>query len=59
VDKLDDLLIQSQLLSLHLPLSAQTRGLPGARELAMLPDGAVVVNVARGASSTRMRSPGN
>ena len=48
VDKLDDLLIQSQLLSLHLPLSAQTRGLLGARELALLPDGAVVVNVARG-----------
>jgi D-3-phosphoglycerate dehydrogenase len=48
VDKLDDLLIQSQLLSLHLPLSAQTRGLLGGRELALLPDGAVVVNVARG-----------
>lgn len=29
-------------------LSAQTRGLLGARELALLPDGAVVVNVARG-----------
>ena len=28
-------------------LSAQTRGLLGARELALLPDGAVVVNVAR------------
>ena len=48
VGKLDDLLIQSPLLSLHLPLSAQTRGLLGARELALLPDGAVVVNVARG-----------
>jgi D-3-phosphoglycerate dehydrogenase len=48
VDKLDDLLAQSQLLSLHLPLTAQTRGLLGARELALLPDGAVVVNVARG-----------
>lgn len=48
VDKLDDLLTQSQLLSLHLPLTAQTRGLLGARELALLPDGAVVVNVARG-----------
>jgi D-3-phosphoglycerate dehydrogenase len=48
VDKLDDLLIQSHLLSLHLPLTAQTRGMLGARELALLPDGAVVVNVARG-----------
>jgi D-3-phosphoglycerate dehydrogenase len=48
VDKLDDLLIQSQVLSLHLPLTAQTRGLLGARELALLPAGAVVVNVARG-----------
>ena len=48
VDKLDDLLIQSHLLSLHVPLTAQTRGLLGPRELALLPDGAVVVNVARG-----------
>jgi D-3-phosphoglycerate dehydrogenase len=48
VDKLDDLLMQSQVLSLHLPLTAQTRGSLGARELALLPEGAIVVNVARG-----------
>jgi len=48
VDRLDDLLTQCQLLSLHVPLTAQTRGLLGARELALVPDGAVVVNVARG-----------
>jgi D-3-phosphoglycerate dehydrogenase len=48
VDSLDELLVQSQLLSLHLPLTTQTRGLLGARELALLPAGAVVVNVARG-----------
>jgi D-3-phosphoglycerate dehydrogenase len=47
-EKLDDLLVQSQLLSLYLPLTTQTRGLLGVRELALLPDGAVVVNVARG-----------
>ena len=35
-------------LSLHLPLSDSTRGLIGARELGLLPSGAVVVNVSRG-----------
>ena len=45
---LDDLLARSAVLSLHLPLSDSTRGLIGARELGLLPPGAVVVNVARG-----------
>jgi D-3-phosphoglycerate dehydrogenase len=47
-DDLDALLAQSELLSVHSPLTPQTRGLIGARELALLPVGAVVVNVARG-----------
>ena len=36
------------MLSLHLPLTAQTRGVIGARELGLLPDGAVLVNTSRG-----------
>lgn len=46
---LDELLRRSQVVTLHARLTAQTRGLLGARELALLPPGAVVVNAARGA----------
>ncbi|MEU6671754.1 2-hydroxyacid dehydrogenase [Streptomyces sp. NPDC046727] len=45
---LDDLLRRSAVVSLHARLTAETRGLLGARELALLPPGAVVVNAARG-----------
>jgi phosphoglycerate dehydrogenase-like enzyme len=45
---LDELLAQSDVLSLHAPLTRTTRGLIGARELALLPEGAVIVNTARG-----------
>lgn len=45
---LDDLLRSSAVISVHVPWTAETRGLIGARELALLPDGAVVVNTSRG-----------
>ncbi|MGY6018301.1 2-hydroxyacid dehydrogenase [Streptomyces spinosirectus] len=45
---LDELLRRSRLITLHARLTAETRGLIGAGELALLPAGAVVVNVARG-----------
>lgn len=45
---LEDLLRQTDTLSIHAPLTPQTRNLIGAAELAMLPKGAVVVNTARG-----------
>jgi phosphoglycerate dehydrogenase-like enzyme len=45
---LDDLLQQTDTLSIHVPLTPETRNLIGARELALLPKGAVVVNTARG-----------
>ena len=48
VRHLDDLLRQSDVLSLHCPLTPQTRGMLGLRELSLLPDNAVVVNTARG-----------
>ncbi|MBN2906804.1 MAG: hypothetical protein JXJ18_08860 [Rhodobacteraceae bacterium] len=38
----------AQVLSLHLPLVEGTRGLIGARELALLPEGAIVLNTGRG-----------
>jgi C-terminal binding protein len=45
---LDALLTQTDTLSIHTPLTPETRGLIGARELALLPAGAVVINTARG-----------
>ena len=49
IDRLDQLLAQSHYLVCSLPLTAATRGLVGARELGMLPEGAFVINVSRGA----------
>ncbi|MEV0734607.1 2-hydroxyacid dehydrogenase [Streptomyces sp. NPDC050549] len=48
VATLDELLRRSQVITLHARLTSETRGLIGARELALLRPGAVVVNVARG-----------
>ncbi|HEX8959561.1 MAG TPA: 2-hydroxyacid dehydrogenase, partial [Solirubrobacterales bacterium] len=45
---LDDLLSTVDVLSLHLPLLPETRGIIGARELALLRPDAVIVNTARG-----------
>ena len=47
-ESLDALLAQSDVLSIHCPLTRNTRNLVGARELALLPRDAVVVNTARG-----------
>jgi phosphoglycerate dehydrogenase-like enzyme len=47
--ELDELLTRSEILSLHLPELPETRQAIGARELALLPDGATVINTARGA----------
>jgi glyoxylate reductase len=46
--ELDDLLAQADLVTLHVPLTPETRGLISARRLALLRDGACFVNTARG-----------
>ena len=48
VRSLDALLALSDVLTIHTPLTPDTRGLIGARELALLPANAVLVNTARG-----------
>ncbi len=45
---LEDLLCQTDTLSVHTPLTRETRGLLGLQRLSLLPRGAVVVNTARG-----------
>jgi glyoxylate reductase len=45
---LDDLLRESDVVSIHVPLTAETHGLIDARRLALLRDGACLVNTARG-----------
>jgi C-terminal binding protein len=45
---LDELLAQSDVLSIHTPQTPETIDMIGARELALLPKGSVVVNTARG-----------
>lgn len=48
-DSVEALLPHCDFLSLHCPATPETRGLLDARRIALLPDGAVVVNTARGA----------
>lgn len=48
VDRLPELLPRADAVALSLPLTERTQGLLDARALALLPDGALVVNVARG-----------
>jgi glyoxylate reductase len=46
--ELDELLAESDLVTIHAPLTPETHGLLDARRLALLRDGAAVVNTARG-----------
>ncbi len=45
---LDELLRRSNVVTLHARLTPETKGMIGARELSLLPPGAVIVNTARG-----------
>jgi glyoxylate reductase len=47
--ELHDLLRESDVVTLHLPLTDETHGLIDARRLSLMPDGACLVNTARGA----------
>ena len=47
-DRLDEVLPQTDILVISLPGTPETAGLLDARRLALLPDGALVVNVGRG-----------
>jgi D-3-phosphoglycerate dehydrogenase len=48
VATLGELLRDADVLSLHLPVTGETRGVIGRAELASMPDQAILVNVARG-----------
>ncbi len=48
VDNLDRLLSLADVVSLHCPLTAATRGMIGERELALMKPGAILLNTARG-----------
>ena len=48
LDRLDWLLSQAEFLVSTVPLTTESRGLIGEREIALLPHGAVVINVSRG-----------
>lgn len=48
-DSIESLLSVADFLSLHCPATAETTGLLNSERLSLLPDGAVVVNTARGA----------
>jgi len=49
VDRFDELLAQSHVLSLHCPLTEETHGMIGQRAIDLLPFGAYLINTARGA----------
>jgi glyoxylate reductase len=49
VDRMPDLLSRSDFISLHVPLTPETKGLMGAKEFGMMKPTAVFVNASRGA----------
>lgn len=48
LESMDELLRQSDILSIHVPLNSSTERLIGRRELSLLPAGALLINTSRG-----------
>lgn len=48
IEDLDDGLRRADVVTLHVPLTAETKGMIGARELSQLPPKAIVLNASRG-----------
>ena len=48
VQNLDDLLMNSDVISVHTPLTPETKGMIGEREISLMKENAIVINVARG-----------
>lgn len=48
VDKLDELLMSSDIITLHVPLTQETMCMIGDRELSLVKDGAYLINATRG-----------
>ena len=48
IESLDDLLRTSGIVTLHVPLTDETRRMIGAREIASMPRGSILINAARG-----------
>lgn len=48
IEDLDDGLRRADVITLHVPLTAETKGMIGARELSLLPPKAIVLNASRG-----------
>jgi phosphoglycerate dehydrogenase-like enzyme len=45
---LDTLLRENEIVTLHVPFTPETHGMIGAKEMASMPNGAIVINAARG-----------
>lgn len=48
MESMDDLLRQSDIFSIHVPLNASTTRMVGKKELDLLPEGALLINTSRG-----------
>jgi D-3-phosphoglycerate dehydrogenase len=47
-ESMDDLLSESNFLSVHVPLNEKTRNLISKREIELMPQDSIIINVARG-----------